>query len=124
MWTGTIAAVVGVTQAATARRIERRRSASIRRTTGLAPVIMMASARYTAESGEVMTSSPGPTPRARSADRDGVRSGADSDRRWHAARGRELALERFELGAEHEPPALDHARIAASRTAVVIRDPA
>ena len=35
--------------------------------TGRAPAIMIASAEYAADSGEVMTSSPGPMPSARSA---------------------------------------------------------
>ncbi len=77
--------------------------------TGRAPAIMIASAEYAAESGDVMTSSPGPMPRARSAIAMRVGAGADADGLWRAARGGELALERLELRAEHEPAALDHA---------------
>ena len=78
--------------------------------TGRAPAIMIASAEYAADSGDVMTSSPGPMPSARSASAMRVGSGADADAVRRAARGRELALEGFELRAEHEPAALDHAR--------------
>ena len=70
---------------------------------------MIASAEYAAESGDVMTSSPGPIPSGAKRDRDARRFRCRRRRRARAARGRELALEGFELRAEHEPPALDHA---------------
>ena len=105
-----IAAVRGVTAAAAARGSSVIRSGSMSANTGRAPAIMIASAEYAAESGEVITSSPGPIPSARSAIAERIGAGADADRvRRGAGRG-ELALEGVELGPEHEPAALQHAR--------------
>ena len=49
--------------------------------TGRAPAIMIASAEYAAESGDVMTSSPGPMPEGAQRDRERVGAGADADAR-------------------------------------------
>ena len=65
--TGMIAAVRGVIAAAVAAGSIVRRSASMSANTGVAPAIMIASAEKAADSGEVITSSPGPMPIARSA---------------------------------------------------------
>src|SRR6185295_12632732 len=67
MWTGMMARVRGVTAAAAAAGSSVSRSGSMSAKTGRAPVIMIASAEYAAESGAVITSSPGPMPTARSA---------------------------------------------------------
>jgi len=65
--TGRIAAVRGVTRASTCAGSSVRRSMSMSANTGVAPAIMMANAEYAAESGAVITSSPGPMPSARNA---------------------------------------------------------
>ena len=85
------------------------RDGSMSANTGRAPAIMIASAVYAADSGVVMTSSPGPMPSARRISAMRVGAGADADRVRRAGRRRELCLERLDLRAEHEPAARDDA---------------
>ena len=85
------------------------RSGSMSANTGRAPAIMIASAEYAADSGEVITSSPGPMSSARSDQRDGIGARADADGMRDAGSRGELRLERLDLGAEDEPAAGDDA---------------
>ncbi len=62
-----------------------------------------------ADTADVITSSPGPTPMARRVERDGVRAVADADRVACARHLGELVFERRELRPEHEPAAREHA---------------
>ncbi len=62
-----MARVFIVTAASAARGSNVSRSGSMSAKTGRAPAIMIASAEYAADSGAVITSSPGPMPHARSA---------------------------------------------------------
>ena len=77
--------------------------------TGRAPAITIASAVYAADSGVVITSSPGPMPSARRMSAMRVGAVADADGVRRAGRGGELRLERLDLRAEHEPAAVDDA---------------
>ena len=54
----------------------------------------------------VMTSSPGPMPSAISTARMRVRAGGDGNRLGHSELGRQLTLERLDLGAHDEPLAV------------------
>ena len=70
---------------------------------------MIASAVYAADSGDVITSSPGADAERAQDQRDRVGAGADADGVRRAGRGGELLLERLDLGSEDEPAARDHA---------------
>ena len=71
---------------------------------------MIASAEYAADSGDVITSSPGPMSERAQRQRERVGAGADADRVGAPHAAANSCLERLELRAEHEPAALDDAR--------------
>ena len=77
--------------------------------TGRAPAIITASAEYAAESGGVITSSPGPMSSARRINVIASVPVPTPTACGDAARRRKLGLERLDLGAEHEPAAREHA---------------
>ena len=77
--------------------------------TGRAPTIMIASAEYAADSGVVITSSPGPTPSAAQRNRDRVGAGADAHRFSAPQAGANSCSNARSSGPEHEPAARDHA---------------
>ena len=107
--TGMMAAVRDVTAASTAAGSIVPLSSSTSANTGVAPAIRMASPENAADTGEVMTSSPGPMPSGAQGQRDRVRAVSDADRVARAGMLGELGFERRELGPEHEPAARDHA---------------
>ncbi len=86
------------------------RSGSMSANTGRAPAITIAIAVYAAESGVVTTSSPAPMPSARR-----INASASvplpTPTAYGAPRRRgEFTLERLDLGPQHEPRAVHHAR--------------
>jgi hypothetical protein len=84
-------------------------SASTSARTGVAPVRSIAATVGTHVFACVTTSSPGPSPRARSARLDRVGAGADADSMCRSGRRGELLLEGLSLATEDKPAAAQHA---------------